>query len=223
MKTGRIINGNNWPLQPRGADISYTASSKLTYLQSSEVHLNTFYTCWHLSCVCPQLGLWGKSSAKLIKNLAQLLHWSILSLRCSLLFPTGESQCFHLISGALILLQDLMFHWVTDREGLKSSAGAAYCRLREFIDHHRHNISGGDLARRQGGGNIHPRPKNKLLGRSFGEWNIPIYSILLMDFHRLQTHTFYVIRWISAGMMSWLIDELTDWTEAVSATILIIK
>lgn len=145
-----IINGNNCPLQLGGADISYIPSSKLMYLQGSEVHLSTFYTCWHLSCVCPQLGLWGRSSAKLIKNLAQLLHWSILSLRCSLLFPEGESfQCSHLISAALILLQHLMFHWVTDRGELKSSSGAAYCRLREFIDHHQHNISKRDLARRR--------------------------------------------------------------------------
>lgn len=73
----------------------------------------------------------GRASAKLIKNLAQLLHWSIWSLRCSPLFPTGESfQCFHLISAELILPQHLMFHWVADWGGLKSSAGAAYCRLR---------------------------------------------------------------------------------------------
>lgn len=142
-KQEEIINVNNWPMLPTGADISYTASSKITYLQSPEVHLSTFYTCWHLSCVCPQLGLWGRSSAKLIKNLAQLLHWSILSLRCLLLFPTGESfQCFHLILAALILLQHLMFHWVTDQKGLKGSAGVAYGKL---IDHCNHNISESDL------------------------------------------------------------------------------
>lgn len=66
-------------------------------------------------------------------------------LRCSLLFPTGESfLCFHLISAAYIFLQHLMFHWVTDRGGIKSSAGPAYYRLREFIDHGQHNISSRD-------------------------------------------------------------------------------
>lgn len=66
--SGRIINCNNWPLQPRGADISYTASSKLTYLQSLEVHLSTFYTCWHLSCVCLRVRSVGKVLCKVNKE-----------------------------------------------------------------------------------------------------------------------------------------------------------
>lgn len=154
------------------------------HLQSSEVHLSTFCTCWHLSCVCPQWGLLGRSSAKLIKNLAQLLHWSILSLGCSLLFPEGEPfQCSHLISAALILLQHLMFHWVTDRGGFKSSSGAAYCRLREFIDHHQPNISKADLARRRAGENVHWRDwsKNNLWGRCFRAQSIPVRSGWLIN------------------------------------------
>lgn len=142
------INGENWTLQPSGADIRYIASSKLTHLQSSEVLLSTFYTCWHLSCVCPQFGLWGKSLCEVNKEPCPTPADRFLSLRLSLLFPTGESfQCFHLISAALILLQHLMFHGVTDRGGLRSSAGAAYCRLSEFIDQRQHNMSKRGLVR----------------------------------------------------------------------------
>lgn len=79
-----IINGNNWPLQSREADIGSIAGLKETYLQSSEVHLSTFCTCWHFTCVCLQFGLWGRTFARLLKNLAQVLHRLILSSRCSL-------------------------------------------------------------------------------------------------------------------------------------------
>lgn len=150
------INGENWTLQPSGADIRYIASSKLTHLQSSEVLLSTFYTCWHLSCVCPQFGLWGKSLCEVNKEPCPTPADRFLSLRLSLLFPTGESfQCFHLISAALILLQHLMFHGVTDRGGLRSSAGAAYCRLSEFIDQRQHNMSKRGLVGTWAGENVH--------------------------------------------------------------------
>lgn len=67
-KQREIITVNNWPPRPSGADISYIASSKLTYLQSSEVHLSTFYTCWHFSCVCRWVRSAGKGLCKVNKE-----------------------------------------------------------------------------------------------------------------------------------------------------------
>lgn len=136
---GWIIDGSKWPLQSAGADIDDPAGSKITHLQSSEVDLSTFQSCWHLTCVLSTVGSVGKVPCRFNKESCP--SPTLIDFRLKVLTPLSYRGSlfyrFYFISAPLMLLQRLMFYWVADWGSASSSSGSTYCRLRVFFCSHR--------------------------------------------------------------------------------------